>query len=80
MNPFLLTLLAASVLVLASVGLLAIGWLITGKSKIIRGACGMNPHRSRDEDCGKETSCGLCHKETGDDKTEQKEVEDDDDA
>lgn len=60
-----LTLLALSVVVIAvAVGLLALGLLITGKSKIKPGACGRDPNKKQDdEECGKKAECGLCKKE-----------------
>lgn len=73
MKTLLFTLLATSIVVLISICLLAIGWLLTGKSRIIRGACGMDPHRLRDQECGKnELECGLCNKNS---KKEQSKKE-----
>jgi hypothetical protein len=64
MSTVLFTIIAAFFLVLTAVGLLGIGWLLTGKSKIKPGACGRDPHKMRDEDCSSDqVSCGLCKKE-----------------
>jgi hypothetical protein len=62
MPLFWLTFLLASVLVLLAVAALAIGWLFTGKSKIVRGACGLDPHKLRDKKkCGtSDIHCDLC--------------------
>ena len=63
MSTLLLTLAIAFVIIVAAIAFLAIGWLITGKSKIQAGACGRNPSKKKnDEECGK-GSCGLCEHE-----------------
>lgn len=59
MSSLLLTLAIAFIIVLISIGLLAIGWLISGKARIRPGACGRDPHKNREE-CGTSTSCQLC--------------------
>ncbi len=59
MSSLLLTLAIAFVIVLISIGLLAIGWLISGKARIRPGACGRDPHKNR-EDCQTSASCQLC--------------------
>ena len=56
------TLIIAFVLILLAILGLAIGVLLTGKPKIIRGACGMDPNKLRDEKCGKNIHCDLCDK------------------
>jgi hypothetical protein len=48
---------------LVAIGLLGIGWLLTGKSKIKPGACGRDPTKNKDENCSEsKISCGLCKK------------------
>jgi hypothetical protein len=68
MSSLLLTLVIAFVLVMLSLGLLAIGWFISGKSRIKAGACGRNPHKNRadTEGCDTSINCQLCdqNKET----------------
>ncbi len=60
MNTLLLTIIIAFIAVIVAIGLLGIGWLLTGKSKIQRGACGRDPTKKREEECGTSTSCNLC--------------------
>lgn len=56
-----LTILIAFIVVLLAIASLAIGWLITGKSKIVRGACGLDPHKYRNQNCGTPNiHCDLC--------------------
>jgi hypothetical protein len=59
MENFLTTALVAGIIVAGALFLMAIGWLITGRSKMTRG-CGMDPTKSRDEQCGTKTECDLC--------------------
>jgi hypothetical protein len=69
MNTILLTIVLAFIIVVLAVGLLAIGWLITGKSKIKLGACGRDPNKKRDEDCSSNnSSCGICERKIDKDK------------
>lgn len=70
MNTLLLTLAISFVIVVVAIGLLALGWLVTGKSKIQPGACGRDPNKRRDESCDTSVSCQLC------DKKEQKKSSD----
>jgi hypothetical protein len=56
------TLIIAFMLVVLAIAALAIGWLLTGKSRIERGACGRDPTKRQDEACSKDVSCGLCEK------------------
>lgn len=64
MSTLVLTLLIAFVLILIAIGLLAISWLLTGKSRIIPGACGRDPTKNRNKDCdGEDISCILCKKD-----------------
>lgn len=61
MSTLLMTLLFACVVVVIAIALLAIGWLITGKSRMQPGACGRAPgKKSKKEGCGTESSCDLC--------------------
>ncbi len=63
MSPLITTIIVAFAFVLIALTLLGIGWLMTGKSRIIRGACGMDPNKIRDERCGtKDISCEICKK------------------
>lgn len=62
MDNLIATLIAAFILILASLALLGIGWLITGKSKIKPGACGKLPNQKKDKSCGEKSSCDLCEK------------------
>jgi len=62
MSTLGLTIILASVIVAGAFCLLAIGWLVTGKSKIVPGACGKDPNQKRKEGCGTEVSCSLCDK------------------
>lgn len=82
MSNLFLTLVIAFVVIVIAIACLAIGWLITGKTKIERGACGRDPHQKRDESCGPRQSCDLCSdpkeqtvKET-DIREEEEETED----
>ncbi len=58
----MITFLITFVLVVLAITALSIGWLITGKPKMVRGSCGIDPQRRRDEHCGKDIRCGLCEK------------------
>lgn len=53
----------AFIAVLLCMGLLGIGWLLTGKPKIQAGACGRAPSQKRSESCGQKASCQLCEHE-----------------
>lgn len=70
MSTLLLTLAIAFLIVLISIGLLAIGWFISGKARIRAGACGRDPHKTKDEKegCGTKTSCQLCETKKDDEK------------
>lgn len=64
MSTLLITLGFAFAIVLIAVALLAIGWLLKGKSILRPGACGRDPTKNRDEkECGSKSSCSLCEKE-----------------
>ena len=56
----MITFLITFILVVLAITALSIGWLITGKPKIVRGSCGIDPGRRRDEHCGKDIRCDLC--------------------
>lgn len=62
MSNLALTLSIAFVLFSVAVAFLAIGWLITGKSRLRPGSCGRNPQMRRSDACEKEGSCALCEK------------------
>lgn len=71
MSTLLLTLAIAFVIVVLAIGLMAIGWLITGRSRLQPGACGRDPNKKRSdkEGCGTSANCQLCEKN---DETEKK--------
>lgn len=58
MSNLFLTLVIAFVIIVLAIASLAIGWLITGKTKIERGACGRNPNQKKDDSC--QSTCDLC--------------------
>ncbi|MBS4163169.1 Uncharacterized protein PRO82_000467 [Candidatus Protochlamydia amoebophila] len=60
MSNLFVTLVIAFVVIVIAIACLAIGWLITGKTKIERGACGRDPHQKREDTCGSVLSCDLC--------------------
>jgi len=73
MSPFITTVILAFGFVALALALLGIGWLITGKSRMIHGACGMDPNKVRDKRCGtNKISCGLCKKKIKKDDDDQK--------
>jgi hypothetical protein len=51
-----LTLVIAFVFIVFAIALLAIGWLITGKTKLEK-SCGKDPTKKRDHECN---SCEIC--------------------
>lgn len=67
MDNLLFTILAAIVLMGLAVTLLAIGQILTGKSRLKK-RCGSLPEKRKD--CKGKSSCSLCHKDTCDDKEE----------
>jgi len=72
MSPLITTILLAFGVVALALALLGIGWLLTGKSRIIQGACGMDPKKVRDKRCGTDTiSCELCKKPLNQDDDEK---------
>ncbi len=62
MDPIVTTILLAFGVIIVACALLGIGFLLTGKARIIRGACGMDPEKARDERCGRDISCEICKK------------------
>ena len=61
MSTLLVTLVLSFIIVLFALCALAIGWLITGKSKIKGGTCGRVPKKKEEVDgCGTDISCDLC--------------------
>lgn len=56
MPNLFLTLVIAFVIIVFAIALLAIGWLITGKTKIEK-ACGRDPTKKKDESCH---ACDIC--------------------
>ncbi len=64
MDHLLFTILAAIVLMGLAVTLLAIGLILTGKSRLKKG-CGSLP-QGRKKDCQGKSSCSLCHKDSCD--------------
>jgi hypothetical protein len=58
-----LTLIIAFVIIVLAIACLAIGWLITGKTRLQKGACGRDPTKKQDESC--QSICEICtHPET----------------
>jgi hypothetical protein len=75
MSTLAITIILAFVIVALALASLAIGWLLTGKSRIVRGACGMDPKKLKDGSCGTaDIHCALC-----DPKDEKKTTKDDGD-
>ena len=56
MSNLFLTLVIAFVIIVFAIALLAIGWLITGKTKIEK-SCGRDPTKKQDGSCH---TCDLC--------------------
>lgn len=56
MSNLFLTLVIAFVVIVFAIALLAIGWLITGKTKIEK-ACGKDPTKKKDDSC---STCEIC--------------------
>lgn len=51
-----LTLVIAFIIIVFAIALLAIGWLITGKTRIEK-SCGKDPTKKKDDSCH---TCDLC--------------------
>ncbi|TXI41916.1 MAG: hypothetical protein E6Q59_01470 [Nitrosomonas sp.] len=71
MSNFLTTLILAAIVVVLAILLMAIGWLITGKNRVVRG-CGTDPTKSRDDECGTKSSCSLCENNPHYDEVDKK--------
>jgi len=56
MSNLFLTLVIAFIIIVFAIALMAIGWLITGKTKIEKG-CGKDPTKKKDDSCH---ACDLC--------------------
>ncbi len=56
MSNLFLTLVIAFVIIVFAIALLAIGWLITGKTRIEK-ACGRDPTKKKDTNC---STCEVC--------------------
>lgn len=65
MSNLFLTLVIAFVVIVFAIALLAVGWLITGKTKLERG-CGKDPNKIRDGSCNQ--SCDICSSEQTEEK------------
>ncbi len=72
MSNLFLTLMIDFVVIVIAIACLAIGWLITGKTKIERGACGRDPTKAKDGTCETTTTCGLCSHPPMEEKKETK--------
>lgn len=66
MSELLPTVIVATLLVLAAVFALSIGFLLTGKHKIKGGSCGRAPSKKMDDSCGTDATCNLCKKDDDD--------------
>jgi len=62
MSTLLLTLVLAFLIIAVAIGLMAIGWFITGRSRLQPGACGRDPTKKRNTECGTSSSCQICDK------------------
>ena len=62
MAGFLVTLAITFVIVLIALLFLGIGWLLSGKARIVRGDCGMNPEQRRKASCDGKIQCDLCNR------------------
>ncbi len=77
MSQILPTLIVAFILILLACLGLAIGWLLTGKTRL-RGSCGGIAGKKRDDSCDRDITCGLCGRKgaeeepTGEEEEQQK--------
>lgn len=69
MSNLFLTLVIAFVIIVFAIALLAIGWLITGKTKIEK-ACGRDPTKKKDDSCH---ACDVCSSPPSQSKTHSEE-------
>lgn len=61
MGDWVTTLGIAFVLVAFALAALAIGWLLTGKSRLVRGGCGKLPSEIKKGECkDDQAGCSLC--------------------
>jgi hypothetical protein len=60
MSGLVVTIIITVILVLLAVAGLSIGLILTGKSRLDRGACGRIPQKKRDDHCGQDIVCPLC--------------------
>jgi hypothetical protein len=63
MSSFIPTFIIAAVLILLAAAGLAIGLLLTGKARLVRGTCGRVPNARKDKYCGKQVKCMLCERD-----------------
>ena len=73
MSNLFLTLVIAFVFIVFAIALLAIGWLITGKTKLEK-ACGKDPTKKKDDHCH---SCDVCSTPLGDETANKVEKHED---
>lgn len=66
MSTFSLTLILATVIIFIGLLFLAIGWLLTGKSRFRGNQCGRAPDAKQDKSCGDTKTCPLCKPEDKD--------------
>ena len=59
MSNLFLTLMIAFVVIVLAIACLAIGWLITGRTRIER-SCGKDPTQIKGSECGSSAACELC--------------------
>jgi hypothetical protein len=55
-----LTLVIAFIIIVIAIAALAIGWLITGRTKLQTGSCGRHPSQNKDQNCNEIQSCNVC--------------------
>lgn len=75
MSNLFLTLIIAFIVIVIGIAALAIGWLVTGRSKLQTGACGRNPDQKKGENCQETQSCHLCHTPSNEDKKAANDLE-----
>jgi hypothetical protein len=66
MDSIITTIALAFVFIALGIAALAIGYLVTGRSKMRGNKCGTNPH---DKSCDTKTHCDLCGKGEEDDES-----------
>jgi len=61
MGEWVTTLGIAFVIIALALAGMAIGWILTGKSKLVRGGCGKTPSQVKKEGCNDDDAgCSLC--------------------